>query len=197
MSNTTEDPAVTIQKTNAKAGAQAVFEAAKNRLTTAQEHLKNTQELYLQSSKQLLEQQTKLTEIQGELIYQAAITVRAYFSVFGDNAIMWVTLSTDNIMPGLQMVEEMTLDRGGLAAAQQKAARLNAWSVQAQQAVKDIAAKQRVDEIQAITRELPPTPDTKKAIEASTGEVLNIAKEATKENAAVAPINRFGMKREL
>jgi hypothetical protein len=68
MTNTSEDPAVTISKTNAKsAQAQAVLESAKNRLATTQEHLEKTQDLYLKSSAQLVEQQTKLAEIQGEI----------------------------------------------------------------------------------------------------------------------------------
>jgi hypothetical protein len=56
--------------------------------------------------------------------------------------------------------------------------------------------KERVDEIQTITKELPPTPAAKKAIEAGTEEVHRVAKEAIENNAAVAPINRFGMKRQ-
>jgi hypothetical protein len=56
---------------------------------------------------------------------------------------MWVKLSTDNIMPGLGMVDEMMQDRGSLEAAQKKAAKLNAWSIKAQKAVIDIAAKVR------------------------------------------------------
>ncbi|GAB1312821.1 hypothetical protein MFIFM68171_03031 [Madurella fahalii] len=68
MSKNTEDPSVTISKTNVKtAQAQAVLEAAKNRMATTQVNLKATQELYLQSSQQLLDQQTKLAEIRGEV----------------------------------------------------------------------------------------------------------------------------------
>jgi hypothetical protein len=147
-----------------------------------------------------------LTDLTRSIIYQAAISVRAYFSVFGDIATMWVTLSTDNIMPGLKMVEEMMLNRGDIAATQQKVAKLKQWSTKAQQAVKDIAAKERetilstmqerVDEIQDVTKALPPTPQAQKAIEEGTKEVREVASDATKDNAANAPIRRFGMKRQ-
>ncbi|KAI1171833.1 hypothetical protein F4777DRAFT_593418 [Nemania sp. FL0916] len=284
-----EDPSITVAKTNAKsAQAQAVLESAKNRLTTTQQHLMGTQELYLQSSKQLVEQQNKLGEIHAEItklgqdqlgleetkrilircielmvqlkqqimnlcrffsavshaieavteytvtpflsqieasvdyngrrvgnytltnltcsfIYQAAITIRAYFSVFGDIASMWVSLSTENIMPGLQLVEEMMLNRGDPKAAQAKATKLHDWSLRAQRAVKELSAKQRreiqtsmqqrVNDIMEVTRELPPVPAVQKAIEEGTGEVHKAAVEGIQSKTATAPINRFALKR--
>ena len=68
MSNNTEDPAVTVSKTNAKsAQAQAELDAAKNRLATTQQHLMATQELYQQASQSLIDQQGKLGEIQADV----------------------------------------------------------------------------------------------------------------------------------
>lgn len=68
MSNNAEDPSVTITKADAKTGqAHAVLEAAKNWVKTTQEHLKASQEMYLQSSKHILDQQNRLAEIQGEV----------------------------------------------------------------------------------------------------------------------------------
>jgi multidrug resistance efflux pump len=68
MSSNTEDPAVTISKTNAKsAQAQAELDAAKNRMETTQQHLMATQQLYQQASQQLVEQQGKLAEIQADV----------------------------------------------------------------------------------------------------------------------------------
>ncbi len=118
---------------------------------------------------------------------------------------MWVQLSTSNIMPGLAMVDDMMLQRGDLAATQDKAAKLQAWSATAQQAVKDISAaqrakilgsmQQRVDEIRGVTNSLPPDPVAKKAIEDGAGVVLRTAMEAQKKNAEAGPVNHFGMAR--
>jgi uncharacterized membrane protein YukC len=118
---------------------------------------------------------------------------------------MWVTLSTDNIMPGLGMVDDMMLQRGDMDATRDKAAKLQAWSLKAQQAVKDLSGQQRkqildsmqqrVDDIQTVTKQLPATPAAKQAIQDGAGEVLKTAQEAQKANAAAAPTNHFGMKR--
>ena len=118
---------------------------------------------------------------------------------------MWVQLSTVNIMPGLAMVDDMMLQRGDLDATKEKAAKLQAWSLQAQQAVKDISAaqrkqildsmQQRVTDIQSVTSALPAAPAAQKAIEEGAGVVLRSARDAQRANAAAAPTNHFGMTR--
>jgi hypothetical protein len=56
--------------------------------------------------------------------------------------------------------------------------------------------RERVEEIETITKGLPPTPAAKKAIEAGAEEVHRVAKEAIENNTKVAPHNRFGLPKE-
>jgi hypothetical protein len=71
---TTEDPAVQIAKTNAKsAQAQAVLDAAKDRLHTTQQTFLSTQKIYQEASSTLVEQENKLTAIQAELQRQTTL----------------------------------------------------------------------------------------------------------------------------
>jgi hypothetical protein len=56
--------------------------------------------------------------------------------------------------------------------------------------------RERVEEIETITKGLPPTPAAKKAIEAGAEEVHRVAKEAIEHNAKVAPRNHFALRRD-
>lgn len=66
-------------------------------------------------------------------------------------------------------------------------------SMQQRKAITETMQK-RVDEIRTVTKELPPAPEARKAIEEGTKEVTKTAETAMKSNAAAAPINRSGMR---
>ena len=83
-------------------------------------------------------------------VFNAVVTIRSYFGVFADIAKMWITLSTEYIMPGLQMVDECAESAGtsGEAAAnalKDTVQRLQGWSATASKAVSDLAAKVKPD----------------------------------------------------
>jgi hypothetical protein len=74
MTTSTEDPAVQIAKTNAKsAQAQAVLDAAKDRLHTTEQTFLSTQKIYQEASSTLVEQENKLTAIQADLQRQTTL----------------------------------------------------------------------------------------------------------------------------
>jgi hypothetical protein len=79
-----------------------------------------------------------LTDLQRSQVYSAALTLRSYFGVFGDITKMWVTLSKENVLPGLQMCDELSVtasenDSGAMAG---KVRQLAQWSQEASGRVK-------------------------------------------------------------
>lgn len=79
-----------------------------------------------------------LTDLQRNQVFSAALTLRSYFIVFGDIAKMWVSLSRESVLPGLQMCEELSYtsearDREAMASRMRK---LLQWSQYASDSVK-------------------------------------------------------------
>lgn len=144
------------------------------------------------------------TDLQRSMLYSAAVTVRSHFSVFGSIADMWVRLSTQQVMPGIRIMDELSQQEPDLTKRQKKVAELQTWANGALDAVKQIAhdtQKQildgmaaRVDEVETVTKQLPAASATKTAIEAGTGEVKKAAEDAIVANAAGKPLNHFAPK---
>ena len=53
--------------------------------------------------------------------------IRAYYSVFGDIARMWMSLSQANIFPGVRMLEELSAERDEYVR-QRRVVQLQRWS---------------------------------------------------------------------
>ncbi|EAW24615.1 uncharacterized protein NFIA_041930 [Aspergillus fischeri NRRL 181] len=281
---TTEDPAVQVAKTNAKsAQAQAVLDAAKDRLHTTQQTFLSTQKIYQEASSTLVEQENKLTAIQAELqrqttleaslteiksvlrqcislimvvkdnimqlcrffnaisstidvvvehtvndfidtsssgasdvqmsnftlstlqksmIYKYAVILRAYFETFGDIATMWNELSEENIIPGLKMIDGLSVESTKDEIAN-KVAQLSSWAQNASANIVSIASakrkeieggmEERVEDIEQSTQSLLPSAPAKKVIEEAAKEVTTTATTAVKENAQNNPLSRFDL----
>lgn len=74
------------------------------------------------------------------MIYQAVVTIQAYFSVFADIASMWSELSREDIMPGLKLVDMMSLPQNN-EEQQLKMDELQNWTQKAQDHITQVAAK--------------------------------------------------------
>ncbi|KAJ4380921.1 hypothetical protein N0V85_008717 [Neurospora sp. IMI 360204] len=145
------------------------------------------------------------TDFQRSQLYSAAVTMRAYFGVFGDIAKMWVQLSKDSIMPGLRMCDELSVtvdDKDGAAQMRRKIADLNQWSTDAVDRVKKIAQEKqqaimdgmqsRIDEVAETTKQITPLPEpTVKAITAGTEVTKQAALTHITEKAEKSPFSRF------
>ncbi|RSL45987.1 hypothetical protein CEP53_010517 [Fusarium sp. AF-6] len=118
-----------------------------------------------------------LMDLQRSLCFNSIITIRSYFSVFGDIASMWNQVSQMSIFPGLRMVDEISsLDpTGDSSMIRRRANELQAWSNRASEEVSIMAKERqaknmrametRVAEISEKTRGLPPSaPQISKAI---------------------------------
>jgi hypothetical protein len=75
---------------------------------------------------------------QKQVIYQSIVTIRSYFSAYGDVAGMWVKLSTENIIEGMDLLADVfaAAHEGDSAA---KARELEDWSGRAQANIAKIA----------------------------------------------------------
>ncbi|KAL7910526.1 hypothetical protein GGI35DRAFT_370736 [Trichoderma velutinum] len=143
------------------------------------------------------------TDLTRTMIYQSVVTIKAYFSVFADIASMWSELSQEDIMPGLTLVDEMSLSRQN-EEQQLKMGELQDWAQKAQGHIKQVAAKKRaeiIDEmgvriknIEAITKILPPAPIIQAAIEEGTKALIQASEDEITHNAAASPLKRFSMK---
>ncbi|RMJ18622.1 hypothetical protein CDV36_001733 [Fusarium kuroshium] len=118
-----------------------------------------------------------LMDLQRSVCFNSIITIRAYFSVFGDIASMWNQVSQMSIFPGLRIVDEISSfdPTGDSSMIRRRANELQAWSNRASEEVSRMAKERqaknmrametRVAEISEKTRGLPPSaPQISKAI---------------------------------
>ncbi|KAK1777277.1 hypothetical protein QBC45DRAFT_417155 [Copromyces sp. CBS 386.78] len=147
------------------------------------------------------------TDFQRSQLYSAAVTMRAYFGVFGDIAKMWVQLSKDSIMPGLNMCDELSVtvdDKDGAAQMRKKIADLNKWATDAIDRVQKIAEEKqqeimggmesRIQEVAETTSQITPPPAaTVKAITAGTEVTKQAAISHITEKAKSSPLSRFAI----
>ncbi|OTA05025.1 hypothetical protein A9Z42_0056420 [Trichoderma parareesei] len=146
----------------------------------------------------------KYTDLSRTMIYQAVVTIKAYFSVFADIASMWSELSQDDIMPGLSLVDAMSLTREQ-EEQKLKMRELVDWTQKAQDHIKQVAAEKRADvingmgmrirSIEATTKMLPPGSAVGAAIEEGTNAATQAGEDELTHKAAISPLKRFGMKR--
>lgn len=119
-----------------------------------------------------------LTDFQRSLIHSSAVTIRSHFSVFGDIAGMWVTLSVRNIKPGLELLDRLTETEKSLSERQAVIRKLQAWAGGAILDVKKVAdatqkeiidgLAQRVVEVEKTTEQIRTRPLVARAVEGST-----------------------------
>lgn len=79
-----------------------------------------------------------LADLQRSHLYSAALTLRSYFSVPGDLAKIWMTLSAETVHPGLRLCDEISMvanERDPRASASRLAV-LWRWSEEASRRVK-------------------------------------------------------------
>lgn len=146
------------------------------------------------------------TDLQRTLLYQSAITVKANFSVFGDIAAMWCELSESYVMPGVRMLDQLSLQQVDEYARQRQVRDLQIWAEGSMTGVKLIAERSqrdmidsmrnRVEGIQSVTRHLPPSTSMKQAIETGMQGSREVATESITAAPATNLLNRFAPKRK-
>lgn len=138
-------------------------------------------------------------------VFSATVTLRSYFSVFGDIAKMWVDLSRDNVMPGLKMCDELsvTVGEGDAGQMKKRVAMLDKWSKEAADRVAQVArSKQeeilsgmesRILEVKETTQRIEPPPTSAlQAITAGTEVTKVAAQKSIEARATQSPLSRFG-----
>jgi hypothetical protein len=148
-----------------------------------------------------------LTDLQRTLIFQSAVTVKAHFSVYGDIAAMWCKLSQKYIMPGVKLLDQISLPRQNEALRFQQILNLQRWAQESSTGVQRIAEQSqrdilqgmqdRVTDIQAVTKHLPSSAPMKEAIAAGTRESQAVVSEEIESAPAAQGLKRFGMKKKM
>ncbi|KAI1869369.1 hypothetical protein JX265_006459 [Neoarthrinium moseri] len=146
------------------------------------------------------------TDFQRSQVYSAAVTLRSYFGVFGDIAKMWVTLSKDNVLPGLRMCDELsvTSDEKDPGIMQKKIHVLTQWSSDATTRVQQIAVEKqreimegmetRIVEVKETTAAIAAPPATiLKAITAGTEVTKEAAQKSIEQRAKQSSLSRFAI----
>ena len=66
-------------------------------------------------------------------IFNSALIIRAYYSIFGDIAQMWIQLSQRSIFPGIQLLRRLSEIGGGRGESQlqREASQISQWSKEA------------------------------------------------------------------
>jgi hypothetical protein len=146
------------------------------------------------------------TDLQRTMLYHSALTIKANFSVFGDIAAMWCELSEKYIMPGVHMLDQLSLNEPDEQKRQRQIQDLQIWTDRSTEGVKLIAEhsqheifesmERRVKAIQSVTKQLPPSAPMKQAIDAGMQESCEVAAESIVAAAAKNQLDRFVPKRK-
>ncbi|KAF9552937.1 hypothetical protein CPC08DRAFT_728253 [Agrocybe pediades] len=156
------------------APAQALLDAAKNRLTITQQALVSSQESTAKSMAQL----SKLTSANLSLVvFSAAVTLRSYFDVLEEITDIWVQLSNENIMPGLKLCYD-------LSTATEDASQMKTKFTTLEEC--------RIEEARSTTAMITPVPEaTRKAITDGADVTKKAAQESIELSSAKSSLSRF------
>jgi hypothetical protein len=146
------------------------------------------------------------TDLQRTMLYHSALTIKANFSVFGDIAAMWCELSEKYIMPGVHMLDQLSLNEPDEQKRQRQIQDLQRWTDRSTEGVKLIAEhsqhqilesmERRVKAIQSVTKQLPPSAPMKQAIDAGMQESREVAVESIVAASVKNGLDRFVPKRK-
>jgi hypothetical protein len=146
------------------------------------------------------------TDLQRTMLYHSALTIKANFSVFGDIAAMWCELSEKYIMPGVHMLDQLSLNEPDEQKRQRQIQDLQRWTDRSIEGVKLIAEhsqheilesmERRVKAIQSVTKQLPPSAPMKQAIDAGMQESREVAAESIVAASVKNGLDRFVPKRK-
>lgn len=78
-----------------------------------------------------------LSDVVREQLYITSLMCQAYFSIFKDFAAMYVTISKDHIMPGVDLCDKLSMSLEQPGAVAERTARLQQFSDAAEKAIKD------------------------------------------------------------
>ncbi|KAL6922413.1 hypothetical protein FSST1_006439 [Fusarium sambucinum] len=147
-----------------------------------------------------------LTDFQRSLIYSGTLTLRSYFSLFGDIAKMWVTLSRESVLPGVMMCDDLsaTANERDPGAMANKMRRLLQWAQEASSRMKTISRNKQsevmdgmqfhTDDITRTTQAIgKPSASTLKAIEAGTDVTKQAAQKSIEQRAKTSTLIRFSI----
>ncbi|KAH7174207.1 uncharacterized protein B0J16DRAFT_417757 [Fusarium flagelliforme] len=148
----------------------------------------------------------RLIDLQRSQVFSAALTLRSYFTVFGDIAKMWVTLSQEVAMPGLKICDEIsyTAEERNPEALARKMRMLSQWSQESTDRVKRISGdkqrdimdgmQSRIDDFWETTRDISaPSTSTFKAVEAGTAVTEEAARKSIEQRINTSALNRFSV----
>ncbi|KAJ4111461.1 hypothetical protein NW768_011815 [Fusarium equiseti] len=203
--------------TATSAQEQAVLEAARSRstttiriLTAAREDRANSTDMLSQQMGRLAHMQATLTKTDG-LQHLTPLTLRSYFTVFGDIAKMWVTLSQDMAMSGLRIYEHIsrTVEEQNFEAMMKKMRMLSHSQCLFQSSTvltslqrvagdkqSEIMAgmESRIEDLTKKAREIStPSVSTGKAIGAGTQIAKEAAQKIIEQRVNVSALTHFGM----
>ncbi|KAH8900235.1 hypothetical protein GQ53DRAFT_801702 [Thozetella sp. PMI_491] len=141
-----------------------------------------------------------LSSFMKQQVYVAAITLRVYFSIFGDVAKMWATLSTNHIQPGMNLCNELSIPGTSPQDMETKMGQLNKWSKDASEEVSKIAREkqqamqdgmqQRVEQVQKTTQLISgPTDSVRKAIKNGTTDGAQDVQNQLEQRKKQDPLN--------
>ena len=74
-------------------------------------------------------------------LFSSVLTLRTYFSVFGDIAKMWIQLSIENIQPGMRLCDELSVMSQDSREIVGKMRTLGDWSKRASANIQRIAGE--------------------------------------------------------
>jgi hypothetical protein len=90
------------------------------------------------------------TDLQPTMLYHSAITINANFSVFGDIVAMWCELSEKYIMPGVHMLDQLSLPEPDEHKRQRRVQDLQTWTERSTEGVMLIADKSQREIIESM-----------------------------------------------
>ncbi|KAF5671095.1 hypothetical protein FCIRC_8785 [Fusarium circinatum] len=150
-----------------------------------------------------------LLDAERTMIYQGALTVSAYFSLFADVGTMWRDVSKDHIFAGIALVGQISASNDQPGEMKKNVKLLETWSGKAQSSIRESCKAKREEILNGMYERLEDVSSTIKQLPAGTvpsqiksviGKTAKEVEEATKQEIVAAaeykPINRPSLRRK-
>ncbi|KAF5984889.1 hypothetical protein FCOIX_2367 [Fusarium coicis] len=124
-----------------------------------------------------------LLDAERSMIYQGALTISAYFSLFADVGTMWSDVSTDHIFPGFSLVERISSSTDQPGEMKKNVKILNDWSDNAQLRIRESCKAKREEILNGMYERNNDVSSTIKQLPAGTvpSQIQSVIENATKE----------------
>ncbi|KAF5632495.1 uncharacterized protein FTJAE_7474 [Fusarium tjaetaba] len=124
-----------------------------------------------------------LLDAEQTMVYQGALTISAYFSLFADVGTMWRDVSSGHIFPGISLVERISASTNEPGEMERNVKILDDWSDNALLRIREICKAKEEEILKGMYERIEDVASTIKQLPAGTvpGQIQSVVEKTAKE----------------